>query len=94
MFIEPPEAPDIDPQSTEGEIVELAQAAMAGAESIGQITVLQGTVTITRASGDRVAGRFRAEVVHLLDLKKRATVSGTFDAEPGEVDPGDIDSDV
>ena len=53
-----------------------------------------GTVTITRASGDRVAGRFRAEVVHLLDLKKRATVSGTFDAEPGDVDPGDVDSDA
>ena len=35
MFIEPPEAPDIGPQSTDGEIVELAQAATAGAESIG-----------------------------------------------------------
>ena len=44
MFIEPPEAPDIGPQSTEGEIVELAQAATVGAESIGQITVLQGIV--------------------------------------------------
>ena len=54
MFIEPPEAPDIDPQSTEGEIVELAQAATAGAESIGQITVLQGTVTITRTDGTKV----------------------------------------
>ena len=54
MFIEPPEAPDIGPQSTKGEIVEFAQAATAGAESIGQITVLQGTVTITRADGSKV----------------------------------------
>ncbi len=44
MFIEPPEAPDIGPQSTDGDIVELAQAATVGAESIGQITVLQGIV--------------------------------------------------
>ena len=44
MFIEPPEAPDIGPQSTAGDIVELTQAATAGAESIGQITVLQGIV--------------------------------------------------
>ena len=51
MLIEPPEAPDIGPQSTDGEIVELAQAATVGAESIGQLTVLQGTVTITRAYG-------------------------------------------
>ena len=42
------------PQSTDGEIVEFAQAATAGAESIGQITVLQGTVTITRADGTKV----------------------------------------
>ena len=54
MLIEPPEAPDIGPQSTEGEIVEFAQAATAGAESIGQITVLQGTVTITRTDGTKV----------------------------------------
>ena len=47
MLIELPETPDIGPQSTDGEIVELAQAATAGAESIGQITALQGTVTIT-----------------------------------------------
>ncbi len=54
MLIEPPETPDIGPQSTDGEIVELAQAATAGAESIGQITVLQGTVTITRTDGTKV----------------------------------------
>ena len=53
-----------------------------------------GTVTITRATGDRVAGRFRAEGIHLLDPKKRVTVSGTFDAEPGDVDTGDVDSDA
>jgi len=54
MSIEPPKAPDIGPQSTEGEIVELAQAATTGAESIGQITALQGTVTITRTDGTKV----------------------------------------
>ena len=54
MSIEPLEAPDIGPQSTEGEIVEFAQAATTGAESIGQITALQGTVTITRTDGTKV----------------------------------------
>ena len=30
MFIEPPEAPDIGPQSTDGEIVEFAQDNLTG----------------------------------------------------------------
>jgi|TARA_Y100000031_G_scaffold149757_2_gene188126 hypothetical protein len=54
MFIESPEAPEPDPQSTDGEVVELAQAATPGAESIGQIAAFQGTVTITRTDGTKV----------------------------------------
>ena len=34
--------------------MEFAQAATAGAESIGQVTALQGTVTITRTDGTKV----------------------------------------
>ena len=55
MFIESSEAPEPDLQSTDGAIVELAQAASPGTESIGQVTALQGTVIITRTDGTKVS---------------------------------------
>ncbi|HEX8297932.1 MAG TPA: hypothetical protein VF594_02125 [Rubricoccaceae bacterium] len=48
-----------------------------------------GTVTITRAAGGHVVGRFDVDGTSLVDGEQVVSAEGTFDAEFGEVD-GDV----
>ncbi len=54
MFIEPHQAPDTNSQSTDGDTIEIAQAATPAGEPIGQISAFQGTAFITHPDGTKV----------------------------------------
>ena len=46
-----------------------------------------GTLTLTDVAADRLRGRFDLVAVALLDASDRVTLSGSFDAPRGEVEP-------
>lgn len=53
----------------------------------GTLYIVQsGTLTVTRATDERVEGRFEVEAVNLIDETDEVSIEGEFEAMPGEVD--------
>ncbi|HEX9701574.1 MAG TPA: FecR domain-containing protein, partial [Rhodospirillales bacterium] len=79
MAADPPLSADASPPSSASEPVELAQAAPGG-EAIGQVTAVEGQVTITHPDGTKVTAQTGTPVFQgdAVETKAGAAVGVTF----------------